>query len=325
METAFYHKPVLFRETIASLSIRPDGLYIDGTAGGGGHSEAILQKLTSGRLLSIDQDPDAIAVCRRRFAPYGERSQLWQGNFGDMQSIAAQTGFLPCDGVLMDIGVSSHQLDTPQRGFSYHAQAPLDMRMSQSGPTAADLLASLPEKEIARILWEYGEEKAAGRIARAIVQQRESTPITTTLQLADLVRESVPAAVRRGPGHPARKTFQALRIAVNGELDRLNEGLDAAFSVLRTGGILSVITFHSLEDRMVKQRMASWCEGCTCPPEFPVCVCGKKPRAELLYKKGLSASEEELQENPRARSARLRVCRKLCAGPPENGDQSRAE
>ena len=170
METAFYHKPVLFRETIASLSIRPDGLYIDGTAGGGGHSEAILQKLTSGRLLSIDQDPDAIAVCRRRFAPYGERSQLWQGNFGDMQSIAAQTGFLPCDGVLMDIGVSSHQLDTPQRGFSYHAQAPLDMRMSQSGPTAADLLASLPEKEIARILWEYGEEKAAGRIARAIVQ-----------------------------------------------------------------------------------------------------------------------------------------------------------
>ena len=220
-----------------------------------------------------------------------------------MVRIAGEAGCVPCDGVLLDIGVSSHQLDTPERGFSYHYDAPLDMRMSQSGPTAADLLRDLPEQEIARILREYGEEKAAGRIAHAIVLQRAETPITTTLQLADLVRESVPAAVRR-------KTFQALRIAVNGELDRLSEAMDAAFSLLRPGGILSIITFHSLEDRMVKQRMASWCEGCTCPPEFPVCVCGKKPKAELLFKKGLSATKEEENENPRARSARLRACRK---------------
>lgn len=309
-DMAFYHKPVLFRETIDSLHIRPDGVYIDGTAGGGGHSEAILQKLTTGRLLSIDQDPDAIAVCQKRFAPYGARSLLRQGNFADMVRIAGEAGCVPCDGVLLDIGVSSHQLDTPQRGFSYHYDAPLDMRMSQSGPTAADLLRDLPEQEIARILREYGEEKAAGRIAHAIVLQRAVTPITTTLQLANLVRESVPAAVRRSPGHPARKTFQALRIAVNGELDRLSEAMDAAFSLLRPGGILSIITFHSLEDRMVKQRMASWCEGCTCPPEFPVCVCGKKPKAELLFKKGLSATKEEENENPRARSARLRACRK---------------
>ena len=311
METStFSHKPVLFTETIDSLDIRPDGFYIDGTAGGGGHSEAILKRLTTGHLLSIDQDPDAIAACTARLSKY-PGSLIRRGNFSQMKALAADCGFTQADGILMDIGVSSHQLDTPERGFSYHTDAPLDMRMSQEGPTAADLVNTLSWQQIAEIISRYGEDKSAARIAKAIVAARETAPIETTLQLADIIREAVPAAVRREPGHPARKTFQALRIAVNGELDRLSEGLDAAFSLLRPGGRLAIITFHSLEDRMVKRRMNDWCTGCTCPPDFPVCVCGKKPRAQLVYKKGLAPSPEELEENPRARSARLRVCIKL--------------
>ena len=306
----FQHIPVLFHETIDSLQIKPDGVYIDGTAGGGGHSQAILDRLTAGTLLSIDQDPDAIAAVTRRFEG-NPRSLVRRANFSEMARVAREAGIDRADGVLLDIGVSSYQLDTPERGFSYHTDAPLDMRMSQEGPTAADLLRTLSAKEIASILSRYGEEKSARSIANAIVKARESKPVETTLELAELVKASVPAAVRREPGHPARKTFQALRIAVNGELDRLSEGLDAAFSLLRPGGRLAVITFHSLEDRIVKQRMAAWCEGCTCPPDFPVCVCGKKPRAELVYKKGLAPSEDELRENPRSRSARLRVCVKL--------------
>lgn len=311
METvSFSHQPVLFTETIDSLDIRPDGFYIDGTAGGGGHSEAILKRLTTGHLLSIDQDPDAIAACTARLSSY-PGSLIRRGNFSQMKALAADCGFTQADGILMDIGVSSHQLDTPERGFSYHTDAPLDMRMSQEGPTAADLVNTLSWQQIAEIISRYGEDKSAARIAKAIVAARETAPIETTLQLADIIREAVPAAVRREPGHPARKTFQALRIAVNGELDRLSEGLDAAFSMLRPGGRLAIITFHSLEDRMVKRRMNDWCTGCTCPPDFPVCVCGKKPRAQLVYKKGLAPSPEELEENPRARSARLRVCIKL--------------
>lgn len=311
METvSFSHQPVLFTETIDSLDIRPDGFYIDGTAGGGGHSEAILKRLTTGHLLSIDQDPDAIAACTARLSSY-PGSLIRRGNFSQMKELAADCGFTQADGILMDIGVSSHQLDTPERGFSYHTDAPLDMRMSQEGPTAADLVNTLSWQQIAEIISRYGEDKSAARIAKAIVAARETAPIETTLQLADIIREAVPAAVRREPGHPARKTFQALRIAVNGELDRLSEGLDAAFSMLRPGGRLAIITFHSLEDRMVKRRMNDWCTGCTCPPDFPVCVCGKKPRAQLVYKKGLAPSPEELEENPRARSARLRVCIKL--------------
>lgn len=311
METvSFSHQPVLFTETIDSLDIRPDGFYIDGTAGGGGHSEAILKRLTTGHLLSIDQDPDAIAACTARLSKY-PGSLIRRGNFSQMKELASDCGFTQADGILMDIGVSSHQLDTPERGFSYHTDAPLDMRMSQEGPTAADLVNTLSWQQIAEIISRYGEDKSAARIAKAIVVARETAPIETTLQLADIIREAVPAAVRREPGHPARKTFQALRIAVNGELDRLSEGLDAAFSMLRPGGRLAIITFHSLEDRMVKRRMNDWCTGCTCPPDFPVCVCGKKPRAQLVYKKGLAPSPEELEENPRARSARLRVCIKL--------------
>lgn len=306
----FEHVPVLFQETIRSLNIRPDGIYIDGTAGGGGHSLAIVKQLTSGTLLSIDQDPDAVAVVTERLKEY-PNALVRRGNFSQMISLAEECGIQKADGVLMDIGVSSHQLDTAERGFSYHQDAPLDMRMSQQGTSAADLVNTMTWQELARIISQYGEDKNAVRIAKGIEKARVESPITTTLQLAEIVRQSVPAKVRREPGHPARKTFQALRIQVNGELDRLSEGLDAAFSLLNTGGRLAIITFHSLEDRLVKRRMAQWSSGCTCPPDFPVCVCGKTPRAELVYKKGLSPSDQELEENPRSRSARLRVCVKL--------------
>lgn len=306
----FQHKPVLFDEAIASLAIRPDGAYIDGTAGGGGHSKAIADRLTTGKLLSIDQDPDAIAAVGERLKGMG-CSVVARANFCEMGRVATELGLAPVDGVLLDIGVSSYQLDTPERGFSYHADAPLDMRMSKQGPSARELVNTLSWQELAEIISRYGEDRSAKRIAQGIVRAREAGPIETTLQLAEIIKASVPAAVRREQGHPARRTFQALRIEVNGELDALSDGLDAAFSILKPGGRLAVITFHSLEDRMVKQRMASWCQGCTCPPDFPVCVCGKKPRAELLYKKGLSPTEEELEQNPRSRSARLRVCIKL--------------
>lgn len=307
----FNHKPVLFQETIDSLAIRPDGHYIDGTAGGGGHSEAIVKQLTTGRLLSIDQDPDAIAVVRERLAKY-PCSTVYHGEFSNMAAIARECDMGPIDGILLDIGVSSYQLDTPERGFSYHWEAPLDMRMSQEGQSAYDLVNQLTWQELAQIISRYGEDKNAKRIAQGIVRAREEGgPIETTTQLAEIVKASVPAAVRREQGHPARKTFQALRIAVNRELDHLEKALDAAFDLLAPGGRLAIITFHSLEDRMVKQKMNDWCKGCTCPPDFPVCVCGNKPKASLLYKKGLAPSQEELAENPRSRSARLRVCIKL--------------
>lgn len=269
-----------------------------------------MQRLTTGTLLSIDRDPDAIAVVKERLGKY-PGSVVAMGNFCDMDKIALEHGIVNVDGVLLDIGVSSYQLDTAERGFSYHADAPLDMRMSQSGTSAADLVNTLSWQELAEIISRYGEDKSAVRIAKGIVKAREEKPIETTLELAEIIRESVPAAVRRAEGHPARRTFQALRIAVNGELDALKKGLTAAFGLLKPGGRLSVITFHSLEDRIVKQQMNKWCEGCTCPKDFPVCVCGNKPKGKLIYKKGLAPSEEELRENPRARSARLRVIEKL--------------
>ncbi len=306
----FHHKPVLFEETIESLAIRPEGIYIDGTMGGGGHSEAILQRLTTGKLLSIDQDPDAIVAAGERLKKYPQSIRV-RGNFSQMEEIAQTQGIDSVDGVLLDIGVSSYQLDTPERGFSYHHDAPLDMRMSKDGPSARDLVNNLGEEELADILFRYGEERSARRIARGIREAREKAPIETTVQLAEIVKASVPAAVRRGEGHPARKTFQALRIAVNGELDRLEEGLKAGFSLLKPGGRLAVITFHSLEDRIVKRQMQDWCQGCICPKDFPVCVCGRKPQGKLIYKKGLAPSEKEVAENPRARSARLRVIEKL--------------
>lgn len=310
MEFEFSHIPVLFEETIDSLNIKPDGIYVDGTAGGGGHSEAILKKLTTGKLISIDQDPDAIKVVTERLKKY-PGSIILRGNFSDMKNLCASVGITEIDGALMDIGVSSYQLDNPERGFSYHNDAPLDMRMSKEGLSAADIVNSYTWQQIAEILSRYGEEKFAVQIAKNIVKAREISPIETTLQLSEIVKNSYPAAARREKGHPARQTFQALRIAVNGELDRLKEGLEAAFDLLKSGGRLSVITFHSLEDRIVKQQMNKWCEGCTCPKHFPVCVCGNKPKGTLIYKKGLAPSDDELERNPRARSSRLRVIEKL--------------
>lgn len=306
----FSHKPVLFAETVEALQIKPDGVYVDGTAGGGGHSAAIAARLSeSGRLICIDQDPDAIAVLQERIGGLPQ-VRIVQENFAHIDSVLSSLEIPGADGILIDLGVSSHQLDTPERGFSFHTDAPLDMRMSQQGTTAAELVNTLDERSLTRILSEYGEERYARSIARNIVRTREQEPMKTTLQLAELVKASMPAAARREGGHPARRTFQALRIAVNGELDMLSAGLDAMFERLNPGGRLAAITFHSLEDRMVKQRFASWCEGCICPPDFPVCVCGRTPRARLPFKvKGPSA--QELEANPRSRSAKLRVVEKF--------------
>lgn len=306
----FKHIPVLFGETIDSLNIKADGAYIDGTAGGAGHSSAIAQKLTDGRLLSIDQDPDAIVVATKRLEIYPQ-AKVVRGNFSNIEQIAHENEVFAVDGVLLDIGVSSHQLDKGERGFSFHIDAQLDMRMSQEGTSAKDLVNDLTWQELATIISRYGQDKNAVRIAKGIVSARQDEPIETTARLADIIRNSVPAAVRRQEGHPARKTFQALRIAVNGELDRLKEGLEGAFKLLKPQARLAVITFHSLEDRIVKEKMREWTTGCTCPKDFPICVCGKTPQGKLLYKKGLTASQEELEQNPRARSARLRVIEKI--------------
>ncbi len=305
----FSHKPVLLQETIDALAIKPDGIYVDGTAGGGGHSSEILKRLTTGRLISIDQDPDAIQTVSERFKDE-PCSIIRQGNFAEIASIVRSLGIDAVDGVLLDVGVSSYQLDTPERGFSYHYDAPLDMRMSKSGTSAWDLVNGWSFNELMKIIYTYGEEKFAKSIASAIVKQRDISPINTTLELANVISGAVPAAARRD-GHPARKTFQAIRIAVNGELDCLERGLNEAFSVLGHGGRLAVITFHSLEDRIVKRKMTSWCTGCTCPKDFPVCICGKKPKAELVTRKPVEASQQELAENQRSRSAKLRVCEKL--------------
>ena len=305
----FSHIPVLLSETIEGLAVRENGIYVDGTSGGGGHSAAILARLKSGRLISIDQDPDAIQTLTERFKK-NENSIVIKGNFADMRELLAQRGLYRVDGVLLDIGVSSHQLDTPARGFSFHEDAPLDMRMSKKGATAAELVNTLPYEELRRILFEYGEEKYAGAIAKGIIAARESKPVQTTLELAEIVKNNVPQKVRRD-GHPARKTFQAIRIAVNDELGALRRGLESAFSLLGPGGRLAVITFHSLEDRIVKRQMAQWCQGCTCPKDFPVCVCGNTPKARLINKKPVCANETELAINPRARSAKLRICEKI--------------
>ena len=303
-----YHRPVLAQQTIDALQVRPDGVYLDGTAGGGGHSFLIASRLQGGRLIALDQDPDAIARAGQRLK--GLPATLVKSNFRRMDAVLADLGIERVDGILLDIGVSSHQLDEPSRGFSFHNDAPLDMRMSQEGPTAADLLNTLDEKELSDIFFRYGEEKFSRQIARAVVARRQQAPLTTTLEFAELIKASVPAAVRR-EGHPARRVFQALRIAVNGELDALSQALDIAFDKLAVGGRLCVITFHSLEDRMVKQRFAQFCEGCVCPREFPVCVCGRTPAGRLPFKKPLEATKEELEQNPRSRSAKLRCIEKV--------------
>ena len=312
MSETFSHKSVLLGESIEALDIKPNGVYVDGTAGGGGHSYEIARRLGSGgRLIAVDKDPDAIAACGERLSQFSDRVTIKRADFADMAEILHEEGVGGADGILLDLGVSSHQFDTAERGFSYNLDAPLDMRMSQEGPTAADFVNTKSFGELTKILREYGEERNASRIASAIIREREKSPIDTTLALASIVKAAVPAAQRRNGPHPARRTFQALRIAVNHELDSLGELLDDTLPLLNTGGRLAVITFHSLEDRMVKQRFLSWAQGCICPPDFPVCVCGHKPEVRILYKKGIPPSDREIEENPRSRSARLRAAEKL--------------
>lgn len=306
----FSHISVMLTESVDMLNIKPDGIYVDGTAGGGGHSGEILRRLgKDGRLFSIDRDPDAVSTVKERFAS-DPRSVVLHGEFADMKALLLNEGVSKVDGVILDLGVSSHQLDTPERGFSFHEDAPLDMRMSCQGATAAELVNTLSFKELCRILSSYGEEKYAASIAGGIVKSREKKPIETTLELAEIVKANVPQRVRRD-GHPARKTFQAIRIAVNDEFGQLERGLAAAFDILKKGGRLSVITFHSIEDRIVKQTMASWCGGCICPKDFPVCVCNNLPKARLINKKPTQADKNELERNNRSRSAKLRGCEKL--------------
>ncbi len=304
----FKHISVLLDETINSLNIKPDGIYVDGTAGGAGHSLEIAKRLKKGRLYALDQDPDAVAVATERLKDYP--AKVITTNFRDMDTVLKKEGVTGVDGILLDLGVSSYQLDNGERGFSYHKDAPLDMRMSKSGVTAADLVNTLSHGELTRIFRDYGEERFAAKIASGIVREREKEPILTTLKLADIIANSVPAAARRD-GHPARKCFQALRICVNSELESLREALDKAFGLLNKGGVLSIITFHSLEDRMVKQKFKEFCTGCVCPPDIPICVCGRTPEGELNFRKPITASEEELNINPRSRSAKLRSVIKL--------------
>ncbi len=296
-------------ECINGLDIKPNGIYIDGTCGGAGHSKEIAKRLTEGgMLIGIDRDPEAVAAASERLAPYN--AKVLKGNFSDMKALAAGEGISEVDGILLDLGVSSHQLDTLERGFSYHGDAPLDMRMSREGISAKDIVNTYSYEELSRILWEYGEEKFSRRIADNIVKQRENAPIETTGQLADIVCSSYPAKFRREK-NPCKKTFQAIRIAVNCELDELDRALDDGFDMLKIGGRFCIITFHSLEDRIVKQRFASFCTGCTCPPDFPQCVCGKKPRGKLVNRKPIEASEEELAVNNRSHSAKLRIIEKI--------------
>ncbi len=306
----FKHIPVLFNESIDALDIKPDRLYADCTAGGGGHSNAILDRLSeNGRLVAVDRDPEAIATLTERFEGR-ENVSIVNDNFFNIKTILSRFTDEGADGILADLGVSSHQLDDAARGFSFHADAPLDMRMSMQGMSAADAVNSLSQRELQDIIYRYGEDKFAPRIAAGIVRAREEKPIETTLELAEIIKSSIPAAARREGGHPARRTFQALRIYVNGELDGLDGAISDMFDSLKVGGRLAIITFHSLEDRAVKQTFASLCEGCICPPEFPVCVCGRKSRGRLPQK-ALAPSREELERNPRSRSARLRVIEKI--------------
>ncbi|MDD6479620.1 MAG: 16S rRNA (cytosine(1402)-N(4))-methyltransferase RsmH [Oscillospiraceae bacterium] len=300
----FKHISVLFEETINSLNINPDGIYVDGTAGGAGHSRGIAEKLKNGRLIALDQDPDAVKIATERLS--GLNASVHQSNFKDMDKVLSELGINSVDGILLDLGVSSYQLDNGERGFSYLKDAALDMRMSKSGTTAADLVNTLTADELAKIFRDYGEEKFAYKIATRIVKARENVPIETTVELANIIAAAYPAAARRD-GNPARKCFQALRIAVNGELDVLSSALDTAFKLLKPNGVLAIITFHSLEDRMVKQKFKEYTSGCVCPPDFPVCVCGKTPRGHLLTRKPIEPTAEEIEVNPRSRSAKLRV------------------
>ncbi len=306
----FNHISVLLNECIEGLNIDPTKTYIDGTAGGAGHSVEIAKKLTTGRLIALDKDPTAIKVATQRLSPYPV-AQVIESDFSNMVQVIENLDLEGYDGILLDLGVSSHQLDTAERGFSYHQDAPLDMRMSGKGTSAYDIVNGYERGDLIRIFREFGEEKFSVPIANNIIKQRQIKPLETTHELVDIIRNSIPAAARREGGHPAKRIFQAIRIAVNSELDSLSICLDTAFDKLSVGGRMVIITFHSLEDRMVKQKFASLCKGCTCPPDFPICVCGNTPRAKLINKKPIEATKEELENNKRSKSAKLRICEKI--------------
>ncbi len=307
----FNHKSVMLFECIDALNIKKDGIYVDGTAGGAGHSTEIAKRLgENGRLFSFDKDPDAVKICTERLSPY-PWAQVIHSDFADMENQLKMRGVDKVDGILLDLGVSSYQLDTADRGFSYQHDAKLDMRMSKTGTSAYDIVNSYSQNEISRILREFGEEKFSSRIAANIIKERERKPIETTFELAEIIKNAIPAAARREGGNPAKRSFQAIRIAVNSELDSLSRCLDNALDLLNDKGRFAIITFHSLEDRMVKQKFAQWAKGCICPPEFPVCVCNNKPKVKLVNRKPIEAAKEELEENRRSRSAKLRVAERI--------------
>lgn len=310
--TEFTHRPVLLDECIEHLNIRPDGVYIDGTLGRAGHSREIARRLTTGRLICIDRDQAALDAAPERLGEWMDRVTLVHGNFRDLAAVMDSLNLAGADGMLFDLGVSSPQLDDGTRGFSYMQDAPLDMRMDQSAPlTGYDVVNAWPREELKRILYRYGEERYAPQIAAAIERRRQEKPIETTLELVEIIRSAMPPAALREKQHPAKRTFQAIRIAVNDELSAVDELLQAAIPRLNPGGRLCVISFHSLEDRIVKTAFAGFAKGCTCPPDFPVCVCGKKPQIRLIPRKPILPSPQELAVNPRARSAKLRVAEKL--------------
>ena len=308
----FHHVSVLLDECIEGLNIRPDGIYVDGTLGGAGHSSQIAKRLTTGRLIGIDRDPVALKAASERLAPYSDRVTLVHSNFCEVASVLRDLGISGVDGILLDLGVSSPQLDDGQRGFSYMADAPLDMRMNNEDALSAEQVVNTwSQEELKRILYDYGEERYAPQIAAAICRRRAEKPIETTFELVDVIRSAMPAAALREKQHPAKRSFQAIRIAVNDELGAVEKVMVDAIDCLNPGGRLAIITFHSLEDRIVKNGMAAASKGCTCPPNFPVCVCGKTPRVKLVSRKPIVSGSEELERNPRARSAKLRVCEKL--------------
>ena len=309
----FQHKSVLLQECIDALNIRPDGIYLDGTLGGAGHSSQIARRLTEGgRLIGVDRDRTALAAAKERLAPYADRVTLVHSNFAEIDAILDSLGIPAVDGMLFDLGVSSPQLDDASRGFSYMADAPLDMRMDKDDAlTAGEVVNTWPQGELRRILYDYGEERYAPQIAAAICRAREKAPVETTLELVDIIRGAMPAKALREKQHPAKRSFQAIRIAVNDELGAVREAMEKAIDCLNPGGRLAVITFHSLEDRIVKAAFNQAAQGCTCPKDFPVCVCGKKPKVRLTPRKPILPSDEEIEENPRARSAKLRVCEKI--------------
>ncbi len=308
----FYHISVLLQECIDGLDIKPDGIYVDGTLGGAGHSGQIVRHLDTGLLIGIDRDPVALKAAGERLAPFANNVKLVHSNFCEMAEVLESLEIPGVDGILLDLGVSSPQLDDSARGFSYMADAPLDMRMNgEDSLSAYEVVNTWPQEELKRILYDYGEERYAPQIAAAICRRRENKPIATTLELVDVIRSAMPPAALREKQHPAKRSFQAIRIAVNDELGSVEKAMKAAIPLLNKGGRLVIITFHSLEDRIVKNAMVEASKGCICPPNFPVCVCGKKPQVKLITKKPIVASPEELEVNPRSRSAKLRICEKL--------------